>query len=559
VIEDRVGELRLRLRTDLPEPAEIGRQAESMTRQVLDRCAALLADHAPGRIFTARRLPLRWRLDADALGDGATIEHLASATAAAIERGAMPVDLRRLPTDAEIVVFDGEAHLRAAQLVAAAVGRPAWLVERYDENSGDVFASLAMPRSRALALSVLTLLAEAGMLGTVLAAQSPGAVAVLAAALALHDPDSTGYAADRAAGAVSLAPADVSLLAETVAREPVLTGAARRLLLQFHAAVLLGVGPEQPAATALAAAVATVRPAGEPDPAPIAAVILPIDPGDTTAAAEIPLPIATDCAGLFYLCDRIQELGLAEALWTACLPEGEVLAAAAASLLGPRFAGDPAPLLFGGVATIRVPEVTAEQLGEIAVAGCAALAETLPRRGLAEMPLLTLSLRSQAGGRLLVAAAHPLPFACFAWPADTPESLRAGLHAVLGAWPTSAGIIATPDLAALDMTGRLHPARDRTAPILLPEAPSVSAAALLAVTAGAPCTLFALRVGGAVATAEDFVTTHLARRGHIRRDAEEIAVMLSQAGIDPAVRRAGLDRDPGFLPWLRRSLRFVFE
>jgi hypothetical protein len=36
-------------------------------------------------------------------------------------------------------------------------------------------------------------------------------------------------------------------------------------------------------------------------------------------------------------------------------------------------------------------------------------------------------------------------------------------------------------------------------------------------------------------------------------------VILSGAGIDLDLRRAALDGDPGWLPWLRRSVRFVFE
>ena len=65
---------------------------------------------------------------------------------------------------------------------------------------------------------------------------------------------------------------------------------------------------------------------------------------------------ATAYGGLFYLLSTVLELGIGESLWKACLPEGQILAGAAATLLGPAASGDPAPALFGGVATREVFE-----------------------------------------------------------------------------------------------------------------------------------------------------------------------------------------------------------
>jgi hypothetical protein len=45
----------------------------------------------------------------------------------------------------------------------------------------------------------------------------------------------------------------------------------------------------------------------------------------------------------------------------------------------------------------------------------------------------------------------------------------------------------------------------------------------------------------------------------LRRGAERIDVILAADAVDFAVRRAGLDRDPGWLPWLGGELRFTFE
>jgi hypothetical protein len=286
---------------------------------------------------------------------------------------------------------------------------------------------------------------------------------------------------------------------------------------------------------------------------------------DPIAVADEPVApaaaIATRCAGLFYLFDRVQELDLTESLWKACLPEGAVLASAAAALLGPRFAGDPAAALFGGVdAVAGCPEVTTEQQAEIATATCAALAAALPRRGLADIAPIVAALVDHPAGRLLVAAAEDSPFAFFAWQATSPETLSAGLRALLDSWPQQGMIAAAPALASLDASARLRPRLDATTPqLLLPDAPSAAAAALLALVAGAPCYLFAARAGTSARTAEAFVAQHLARNGHIHLGAEEMDVILDVEDIDPAVRRAGLDRDPGWLPWLRRSVHFVFQ
>jgi hypothetical protein len=255
------------------------------------------------------------------------------------------------------------------------------------------------------------------------------------------------------------------------------------------------------------------------------------------------------------------ELDLAESLWKACLPEGAVLAWAASALLGPRFSDDPAAALFGGTTRIACPPVTAAQHSEIAAVTCAALASALPRRGLAGIPPATVALVDHPTGRLLVAAAENSPFAFFAWPAATPKMMRAGVEALLGAWPHSAVLTASPALATLDTSGRLRPSREPgRVSSLLPNAGSAPAAALLALVIGAPCLLFAARAGGEpFSSAEAFVNRFLALPGHIRTSPERMEILFRGQDVDLAVRRAGLDRDPGWLPWLDRSVRLIFE
>ena len=204
--------------------------------------------------------------------------------------------------------------------------------------------------------------------------------------------------------------------------------------------------------------------------------------------------------------------------------------------------------------------MTPEQHAEVAVAACAALAAALPRRGLADIPPLVVALVHHPAGRLLVAAPEHAPFAFFAWPAAAPAALRAGLSALLDAWPYGGVLISRSALATLDTSGRLRARRD-AAPrhLLVPAAPSAPAAALLAQLAGAPSLLFAARAGTAFDSASAFVARHLARPGHVRLSPERMDVIFGADAVDHDVRRAGLDRDPGWLPWLRRTVRFVFE
>jgi hypothetical protein len=581
MIEDRVGELRLRIRTDLPDAAAVRPAAEQMVRAALERCAALLEERSPGRVVILLRLPLRWNIDESVFEDARHVEELAQATADAIERLMVPSSLEP-PASREAVVFDDESHFRASHLLARARGGPAWFhAALEDPAAGDPLAALADPGRRATAHGTLLRLAGAEVLAEVLAAQSGPAVAVLAAALGCDRrqlPSIPG--GSRGFLEVSEAAAELATIAS---RWPPLAPAARGLAIRAHAAVLLDTGLEAPMAVLLAnrvrddmesRQVSGAEPthiahreptAPEDSPLSVGSAFVPRS-GEMATVAEEPVEsiefLATRCAGLFYLFDRIQELDLAESLWKACLPEGAVLAEAASALLGPTFAGDVAPALFGGVdGPVKCPEATAEQQAEIASTTCAALAAALPRRGLAEIPPVVVAVVNHSAGRLLVAAAEGSPFAFFAWPAATAELVSAGLRVLLDAWPHQSALAAPAALASLDPSGRLRPRRDITpAHLLVPEAPSAITAALLALVAGAPCTLFAARVGTPTPdTVEAFVARHLACRARVRMRPQQMDIILGADAIDLDARRAGLDRDPGWLPWLQRSVRFEFE
>jgi hypothetical protein len=348
------------------------------------------------------------------------------------------------------VLFDDEAHLRASHLLALARGRPAWFHAALEEaDAGDPLAALAAPERRDVAHSVLLRLAREDALAEVVASRPALAVAVFASALGF-DAGRAAPMQDESTGRAAInAPVERAVIAElaaTSSRWPPLAPAARSLALRVHAAALLDAGLDAAETIALAAAVfqnipaPSVEPAHAPQKEAVHAAherqedrgTKDVDAFAGESASEQFVPIvSTRCGGIFYLLDRVQELDLGESLWKACLPEGLVLAAAMSAVLGPRFAGDRAPALFGGVdAATTCPDVTPEQHAEVAIATCAALAAALPRRGLAATPPALLALVRHPAGRLLVAAAEGFPFAFFAWPALTPEMVRGGLDGI---------------------------------------------------------------------------------------------------------------------------------
>jgi hypothetical protein len=183
----------------------------------------------------------------------------------------------------------------------------------------------------------------------------------------------------------------------------------------------------------------------------------------------------------------------------------------------------------------------------------------LPRRGLAQVPDVAIACVEHPAGRLLVAVADGAPCAFFAWPAPTAEALRAGLSALLAAWTSSTPLHAAPALARLDTSGRLRPRSDAASAIALPLAASAASAALLAVVAGAPATLFAARLDALDGDDRDtFAARWFHRAALLHANTARLEIHLSDDERDLALRRAGLDRDPGWLAWLTRKLAFVF-
>jgi hypothetical protein len=593
-----VAELCLRVRAGEAGAPDLRPRAERFARAVLERCAGLLEARAPGRVVLIRRLPLRWRLSEAALAGAAALERCAADIAAAVEEVVRQAGAPA--ADSDVAVFEDESHWRASHLLDGLRGRAgAWFYAPL-EAEGDPVEALCAPQRRGLALGLLARLETEGRLIELLAALPPAQAGALAEALGAFPPWVEKHAAEITVAEGAATPAGTAegpvgtRLAEFARALPsTLSVPALLLALHVRAHALLGpAAAEEAVQSAVTAALAarprltppeTAVPRTAPAAAPLPPEPLVVPPAvaravppseDAGPGSALPLAPGTEppaetvfltrFGGLFYLLTCALELDLGEALWKACLPEGDVLAQVAAAVLGPEAAGDPAPRLFGGVEPGRpLPPVTPEQQQEVAAALIAPLAAALPRRGLADFPELVLDLVAHATGRLLVVATPGSPFAVFTWPATSAVEATAGLRAFLRVWPRSAPpVSARPALAELDASGRLHPGRGASVSsnILIPAAPSPEAAALLAQAAGVLCGLFAARTGKLVwPDAAAFIRRYLALPTVVTVIAGEMLVTLPEKDIDLSIRRAGLDRDPGWIPWLARAVRLTFQ
>jgi hypothetical protein len=576
MIDDQIGRLRIRVKTDLPNSGDLRLASERMARATLERCSEILETRNPGRVVIVRSLPLNWRAEESLMQDSDVIEDLAQAAAVSIERMAVSNVTDDRSANAPGVIFEDEAHLRASHLAALARGTRLWFHGFLQESDmGGAIAYLALPQRRDLAWGVLLRLAQEDALVEVLARVPSPEIEMFAAALGVGMPESQSQSNELEAERV-----DSGIAAELgaiSARWMQLSTFAQLILLRSYAAVIVGTTPESPQAVALASSIAdsmardtASRSATETDLAvasreqviDVKRLNAQPDTGDQPLQSheeqEAKEHVSTACAGIFYLLDRMQELDIPESLWKACLPEGEVLAAAMAALLGDTFADDPAPRLFGGVDAIICPTISPGQVEEVAVATCTALATALPRRQLAEIPPCSLALIDHAGGRWLVASAQGSPFVFFAWPANDATAIARGLRAFLQAWSSRRAITAAPALAGLDDSGRVQPLRTgepKPVPLFFQKSQS-AAAGLLAVVAGAPCLLFVERIG--IACDRDAFVQRIALRAEVATTSAEMQVILRAQDMDDQVRGAGLDRDPGWLPWLQRKVRFVF-
>jgi hypothetical protein len=100
-------------------------------------------------------------------------------------------------------------------------------------------------------------------------------------------------------------------------------------------------------------------------------------------------------------------------------------------------------------------------------------------------------------------------------------------------------------------------------PCLLPEGPTEATSSVLAQVCGSVLQLFYTRLmaheGEVVSRPADFVSRYLALPARIVLAPEAMTIVMPMDRIDMALRRAALDRDPGWVPWLQRPVRIEFE
>ena len=584
---DHVERLRIHVRSSDPHDGDLASAARRFTEAVLAQAAAHLNRENPEHLVFVRHLNLAWQLTGRSLARPETVDSFARRITdrlASLPQVSLPVTGADLARD--VVVFGDEAHWRAAHAIARASSRygDAWFFKSLAAD-GDPVAALCLPGRQDLAWRVLERLAHAGRLADVLAATDGDTVEALAAEL-LPAPFEAESASE-----------DPSLVAELMAIAGNLPADATpgMLSLVFFVHARMAGHVSQSTVTASVAKVlsklghAHIRAAGsrKPDPSPAATPPLmretppdPADPGHAASAApgevlsqtEIqPAPrpaetVATRAAGLFYLLNPALELNVGEILWKACLPEAQVLAHAVAVLLGEALQDDPAVALFAGEAPgLPFPAVSADQQAEVSEALLNSLVTCLPRRSLARYPNIRMRLTGSGDRRLLVVHALTSPFILFARPADTEAAVRTAVSEFVRRWPRSAPAPrASGGLAVLDPGARTIPDdAPEDFPGTWPDADaSLSTAmhALLLQIIGVMGHLFETRVSEEFSPGlAEFTGAYLALPGKVALADEMMTVFLGEDQVNIALRHGGMDRDPGWVAWIKRSVGFVFS
>jgi hypothetical protein len=99
-------------------------------------------------------------------------------------------------------------------------------------------------------------------------------------------------------------------------------------------------------------------------------------------------------------------------------------------------------------------------------------------------------------------------------------------------------------------------------PIELPSSSSLESAALLSQLCGSIAFVFAARAARDLARAAsclELTIRHLKIPATIRKSPNTMTIVMPMDRIDPALRVAALDRDPGWIPWLNCTVRLEFE
>jgi hypothetical protein len=523
-MESSVGILALRVGASrvcsLPD---IRSAAEDFAQRVLRRCDEIIEESAPGRVLLMRRLQMSWRMLERALNHDGEIAAFSNEVATALEREARGAYVPP-STDRNVIVFSDGAEWRAAWIEAWARGQAdgVWYFEPLT-SEGDPIDLFRAGREEPTAETLLLRLLKRGTLLEVMDAMPAEAVRSIAESFGIVDAGNLWRQSER-----------ITLPAEIVS------------FLDGRSGAIAGRSADR----------------SEKDHSTITALQTSREFEDSLGASPRIGGLETGFGGLFYLIHLVLELGIGESLWKACLPEREILARIATAILGTDVTADPAPELFGGApSNSPLPLVSADQQAEITVLLLNELIATLPRRGLAPLPQVVLGFVRAGSGRLLAAAMAGSPFAIFAWPAADAASTQAGLEAFMASWPhTAPAPLGAPGLAGIDRKARIRAIRGADiSGLLLPEADNLAAAALLTQSVGSLCHLFAARAKAFdIETSADLVDRFLAIPARVELSPDTMTIRMPMDRIDPALRSAALDADPGWVPWLNKTVRFEF-
>jgi len=555
-MESRIARLDLHATASADVLDRARRLAEPFARRVLARCDELLEQRMPGRCVVMRRLDTRWRLLAERLGEEAEVNAVAEALADGLEE-----ELKAAPLHGSenVVAFRDEVEYRAEYLAAVVDGRAdMWIFDPLVEE-GPPPGALARSTAPRLAQAVLVRLAERGALVAVLEtldAETLKALELAIGAAAVEPVASTG--GDEGDARVA---EELRALASSASLSS-LSPAARRILCLIEArrSRPQAAEAEVRAAAQRLLASATTAQANLSDPEFSKSGA---EPSDRRRAAEADA-IETRFGGLFYLLGLALELSIGEVIWKACLPENAFFTRVGATLIGPDAVEDAGPRLFGGAShDLSLNTLDTERFEEIAREMLHALVEALPRRGLAERPAVGMFVADCGGSRLLTATPACAPFPIFAWPAPSGIDIEEGIHRFLAGWPAGAPpVTAHPALAEADRTGRVRAdlRAPLSRPLLLADDEDQARAATLTQAAGSLAYLFAARAGAEnLRSPAALVERYLAVPARTLRAGDALTVRMPADRIDLALRRAGLDRDPGWVPWLGQHVRFEYE
>lgn len=503
--DHRVHSLRLHLRSHGPPPADVEADARTFSERLLTAITDRLDARANGKLVLVRRLPIRIRARRELFADRAELERIADDVAASIR-----LDSTSAPAEHDdVVLFDDEVAWRASYLVEVAHGRAstAWWFATLAREPDGIAGLTTAPRAETEL--VLAHLARAGALPPLLARSPLDTIARLASVLELAA--STNLAAGSPADVATRTRAELerSILAHALRDETGRPFAAPPVTVHEHAAPPSVVADDR-----------------------------------TDAASTIDVH-RTQYGGLVYLVRCLLELDAGEILWRACVPEAAVIASALAGIANDDT--DPAPALLGGASPRDRFEASSEQREEIVGAMATSLASALPRRGLAADPEIVLHVvETTLHHRVL--AAFLGDWSIFAAPATTIAETARAIDTLLELLP-AARFVASPAIAELNARIETRPLDITPPPLSLRTDLSLDAALVVAVTGGCAAALVYARAGD----------VPLAARARIHDEGDRRIVTMAIDAIHIALRRAGLDRDPGWVAWLQRHVAIVFE